>query len=274
MSNKLSTDARLNTLVRDAFDSHAFEYDTWFSEKPLALDIRRRTWQVMDRFFDAGNRVLDLGCGTGEDAIHLARRGVYVRAVDVSSAMLNRLEEKARSLKLDRFIDYSLADGRFLDFPEGEFDGIYSNFGVLNCVADLDWLPELAGRSLKPGRRMILVTMGRCYPLEIAVNLAKGRFRPALRRFRSPAFAIVGGVRFSVHYHRFSILKEALKGNFVLEHREGLGLLVPVPGLEHLDQRFPRMFRALKPIDSRLARWAPTSTMGDHVLSVWRYRGS
>ena len=222
MSKDLSTDARLNTHVRDAFDRHAFEYDTWFSEKPLAREIRRRTWEVMDRFFDAGNRVLDLGCGTGEDATHLAGRGVHVRAVDVSSAMLSRLWEKARRLELDRFIDCSIADGRFLDFRKGELDGIYSNFGVLNCVADLDWLPELARKTLKPGRRMILVTMGRCYPLEIAVNLAKGRLRPALRRFRSPAFAVVGGVRFPVHYHRFRILKQALKGSFVLEHREGL----------------------------------------------------
>ena len=200
MSNELSKDARLNTHVRDAFDLHAVEYDARFSENPLALEIRRRTWDVMDRFFIAGSRVLDLGCGTGEDAIHLAERGVYVRAIDVSSAMLDRLQEKVQRLKLDRFIDCSLADGRCLELPEGELDGIYSNFGVLNCVADLNWLAELARRTLKPGRRMILVTMGRCYPLEIAANLVKGRFRPALRRFRSPAYAIVGGVRFPVHY--------------------------------------------------------------------------
>ncbi len=273
MSNSPSTEARGNTRVSDAFDRHAFEYDARFSEKPLAVEIRTRTWGVLDRLFISGHRVLDVGCGTGEDAIHLARRGVYVRAVDISTVMLERLREKARMLELDRFIDCSPADGRILGYREGRFDGIYSNFGVLNCVPDLKWLLELARKTLKPGRRMILVTMGRCYPLEIAANLAKGRLRPALRRFRSPAFAIVGGVRFPVHYHRFKFLKEALKSCFDLEHRESLGLLVPVPGLEHLERRFPRTFRALKPIDSRLGRWGPTSALGDHVLSVWRYRG-
>ena len=260
--------------VREAFDHHASDYDAWFSDNPLAIDLRKKTWEVMDRVFDPGHSVLDLGCGTGEDAVHLAGRGVRVRAVDVAPAMVDRLVEKARRLALDDLIDPTVADGRFLDLPTGSLDGIYSNFGALNCVADLEWLGELGRITLRPGGRMIIVSMGRCYPLEIAVNLARGRHRPALRRFRAPASAIVGGVEFPVHYHRFRVLKKALEGSFDLEQRRGLNLLLPVPGLEHLALRFPRTFLALRPIDSGLGRWWPLSAMGDHVLSVWKARSS
>ena len=117
--------------VREAFDHHASDYDAWFSDNPLAIDLRKKTWEVMDRVFDPGHSVLDLGCGTGEDAVHLAGRGVRVRAVDVAPAMVDRLVEKARRLALDDLIDPTVADGRFLDLPTGSLDGIYSNFGAL-----------------------------------------------------------------------------------------------------------------------------------------------
>ena len=121
---------------------------------------------------------------------------------------------------------------------------------------------------------MVIIAMGRCYPLETAVNLARGRLGPALRRFRAPASAIVRDVEFPVHYHRFRVLRKALAGGFVLEQRRGLNLLLPAPGLEHLAHRFPRTFRALQPIDSVLGRLWLFSAMGDHVLSVWRARGT
>ncbi len=260
--------------VRKAFDRHASHYDAWFSQNPLAVKLRGRIWEAMDRVFDPGQRVLDLGCGTGDDAVHLAGRGLRVQALDVAPAMVERLTEKARRLGLDDLIDCTVADGRSLDLPSGSLDGIYSNFGALNCVADLEWLGELGRRALRPGGRMIIIAMGRCYPLEIAVNLARGRVRPALRRFRSPASAIIRDVEFPVHYHRFRVLRKALAGGFVLEQRRGLNLLLPVPGLEHLAQRFPRTFRALQPIDSVLGRSWLFSAMGDHVLSVWKVRGS
>ena len=42
----------------------------------------------MDELFHAGERILDIGCGTGEDAAHFAARGVQVHATDASPAMV------------------------------------------------------------------------------------------------------------------------------------------------------------------------------------------
>ena len=71
---------------RSAFDELAQAYDSTFSGSVLGRLLRERVWWRLDSAFGAGQRVLDVGCGTGEDAMHLASRGVHVVATDASSA--------------------------------------------------------------------------------------------------------------------------------------------------------------------------------------------
>ena len=87
--------------------------------------------------------ILEIGCGTGEDAIHFAKLGHTVMATDVSDAMLQRTQlkladvspevrERIQTSTLDAADPESagLSDAR-------NFDLVFSNFGALNCVADL-----------------------------------------------------------------------------------------------------------------------------------------
>lgn len=71
-----------------AFDGLAPDYDATFSDLDLGRLLRRSAWTWLDRAFGPGDRVLELGCGTGLDAVHLASRGVAVVATDASMAML------------------------------------------------------------------------------------------------------------------------------------------------------------------------------------------
>lgn len=68
--------------VREAFDRHAEVYDERFSRVALAQEIRADVWRIADAVFSPGARLLDLGCGTGEDAIHFAQNGCRVTAID------------------------------------------------------------------------------------------------------------------------------------------------------------------------------------------------
>src|SRR5436309_2671167 len=76
------------------FDALAPEYDSRFSESALGRIVRRAVWRWLDRAFVSGARVLELNCGTGEDAVHLAARGVRVLATDASAAMLDLARAK------------------------------------------------------------------------------------------------------------------------------------------------------------------------------------
>jgi ubiquinone/menaquinone biosynthesis C-methylase UbiE len=76
--------------VQEAYDRYAAVYDELLAHS----EIRRDVWEIADRFFTEGMRLLDLGCGTGDDAIHFAQRGLFVSAVDVSPVMIERLKLK------------------------------------------------------------------------------------------------------------------------------------------------------------------------------------
>jgi len=244
--------------VRQAFDRHALIYDQVFSN----AEIRSETWEIADRYLFPGMDLLDLGCGTGEDAVHFVQRGLKVTAIDISPLMIAQLK-----LKCGDRVRCEVADMREFAPTDASFDGVFSNFGALNCVSDLDWLNHLP---LRPGSHLVLTTMGRLYPLEFVSFLLKGRPRLAFRRFGSSCEAVVQGVRFRVYYHRLRWIQKALREKFELKEVKGIRSLLPVPGLDHLEKFMP--WRIVKPVDRWLCSHRLTAACSDHFVSVWRRR--
>src|SRR5439155_1758061 len=70
------------------FDAIADTYDESFSDSSIGRAQRRVVWMETDRTFQAGQRILEINCGTGIDALHLAHRGVAVLACDASPRMI------------------------------------------------------------------------------------------------------------------------------------------------------------------------------------------
>lgn len=77
------------------FDAVAAEYDAEFTQRRLGRWLRGMVWKRLGAAFQPGQHVLELGCGTGQDAVWLARRGVRVTATDASAAMLDITRRKA-----------------------------------------------------------------------------------------------------------------------------------------------------------------------------------
>ncbi|NJN98346.1 MAG: class I SAM-dependent methyltransferase, partial [Anaerolineales bacterium] len=80
-----------------AFDAFAAAYDDDFTHSLLGQLLRPRVWDILAQHFSAGQHVLELTCGTGEDALWLTRRGVHVTATDGSAAMVRQAEAKAEA---------------------------------------------------------------------------------------------------------------------------------------------------------------------------------
>src|SRR5260221_9292896 len=75
--------------VARPFDAAAAGYDAAFSDSVCGRALRESVWRRLEPHVHGAINLLDLGCGTGEDAIWLARRGCNVVAVDNSTAMLS-----------------------------------------------------------------------------------------------------------------------------------------------------------------------------------------
>src|ERR1700722_16000788 len=118
-----------------AFDAIASGYDSQFTATTLGAAMRRAVWARCAVRFASGSRVLEMNCGTGEDALWLARRGVKVLATDVSAAMLQVAQDKLTASPAGALARFQRLAWEDLDsFDEGPFDGLLSNFGGLNCV--------------------------------------------------------------------------------------------------------------------------------------------
>jgi len=77
----------------------------------------------------ADMRVLDVGCGTGNQSLPAARSGARVTGVDLAPNLLEQARERARKEKLA--IEFTEGDAEELTFGDGEFDVIYSMFGAM-----------------------------------------------------------------------------------------------------------------------------------------------
>ena len=67
-----------------AFDRIAQDYDQIFTNSLIGRAQRDAVWKVLTRTFRTNDKILELNCGTGEDAIFLAGNGISVIALDAS----------------------------------------------------------------------------------------------------------------------------------------------------------------------------------------------
>lgn len=253
-----------------AFDGLAAGYDADFSHSALGGLLRQAVWRRLEAAFDAGDRVLELGCGTGEDALHLARRGVRVLATDASPAMLAITRRKADEAGLAervatrRLAIEELGAAAWVETELGPpFDGAWSSFGALNCVADLPAAGRALAGLLRPGAPLLVSVMGPLVPWEWAWYL--GRLEPG-RAFRRLA---PGGVRWrglTVRYPSIRALDRALAPAFRRRRVSALGALLPPTYAEGWAARHPRLIARLARWERRLEGFPPLPWLADHYL--------
>lgn len=76
-----------------------------------------------------GGKVLDVGCGTGSTTAALARRGAVCTGIDPSAPML--AAARARMMQEGLAADFIQADAQTHVFAPGQFDAVFSRFGVM-----------------------------------------------------------------------------------------------------------------------------------------------
>jgi SAM-dependent methyltransferase len=262
-----------------AFDSIAPHYDALYGPAANAVMawMHEENLALLRAAFPAGGRLLEIGCGTGDEALALARAGYTVLATDISPRMAALTQAKARTAGLLDHVVALALPGRALSAlrPKQPFDGAYASFGSLNCETDLPAVAAALARLVRPGGVFVCSVMSRYYLAEVAWFLLHARPRMALRRWRRGwQAASVGewsgdqiGVR--TRYLTASGLAHTFVSAFAVEQVLALPLLLPPPYLEALFRR-RSLFRRWERWERRLrARW-PWQHLGDHLVVVLR----
>lgn len=256
-----------------AFDAVASEFDHRFGGWASVQAQRRAVRRELLAAFPPGSSLLELGGGTGEDAMFLAAHGRRILLTDAAPAMLSCARQKVLQANLEDRVavqQAALEDLRPLaGFRAGwarpPYDGAYSNFAALNCVANLADVARGLAPLLRPGTPVLLVVFGPLAAGEILLHLLKGDPRTALRRFsRSEVPARLGGQAFTVRYPSPQMIARQFAPYFRLVRRRGIGIFVPPSTAEPAISRWPRLVQLLELIDR--AASAPLALLGDHVL--------
>ncbi|MCF8839665.1 class I SAM-dependent methyltransferase [Xanthomonas campestris pv. campestris] len=256
-----------------AFDSVAADYDGPRGNNALIQRMRTTLWDTVATELPVGSRLVDLGCGTGLDAGEFASRGYSVLATDWSPAMVARTRERAARQGLEERLTAAHVGIQQLERLEGEFDGMYSNFGPLNCAPDLPAVAAECARLLRPDGCLVFSVIGRICPWEVGHYALRGRFKRAAVRAAQGATAVgMNGHTIWTWYHLPREFYRTFSQHFVLDRYQALSLFLPPPYLVDFYERHPRLSARLGQLDDRMGGWPLLRDMGDHFLIVMRKR--
>ena len=162
-----------------AFDDQVAAYDRWY-DTPLGRLVDRVEKEALFALApDLGGRlVLEVGCGTGNITLALARRGARLVGLDVSLPMLAAAQRRAREQGFPIKLVRGLAGS--LPCAAARFDGVISIL-ALDFMADRPGAVDDMVRVLKPGGFLVLAMLNR-YSLWTAKRVVRAWFTPSLWR--------------------------------------------------------------------------------------------
>lgn len=254
-----------------AFDSVAAEYDGPLGNNALVQGLRARTLAAVMGWVSVGAALLDLGCGTGLDAVWLGRRGYRVTAIDWSPAMVEYARQRAAKAGIGGAVHVHHLGIHELDrLPARGFDAAYSDLGSLNCVPDLDQAARAIAGRLRSGGALIASVIGRVCPWEVALCLRKRQWARLRVRWSKRIVPVpLRDHTVWTRYYRPAELRSAFESaGFTLRSVRGLGLFVPPPYMLVFAQRHSRAIAALQAVEDRVAGWPGLRQWGDHFLIV------
>lgn len=264
--------ARSRTEV--GFDAVAGRYDEETERNPVVVWARKESQRLLLARFTAGSLLLELGCGTGVEAISLAGSGLRLVATDPSAAMLGQAADRVRRAGLAgrvelRRLRASDAATLLAEFGPAGFDGAYSGFGPLNCEPELERTAAALHALIRPGGRLIVSLINRFHPFESAWYAAHGDWRRASRRWGGHAEGTVSPAlpqRVPTRYYTPRAFAHRMAPFFRPVDCRALLLLLPPPYLAHLVTRHPQLATRTARVERRIAAWPVLRGLGDHFI--------
>ncbi len=255
------------------FDHIETTYDSFLTRSAIGQLQRKQVWHYLEKITSQlnGLEILELNCGSGEDAMMFSEKGFNIMATDVSEEMLKVTIQKANQFSMQNRISSQYLDLDCLDetvFGK-KFDLVFSNFGGLNCInpESLKRLLEKIPSMLAPGGRFVGVIMPKVCLWESVYLLTKFRFKQAFRRMTSNEVIVnLGGNFLKTWYYNPSQVKEWAGDKFKLIKIKPVGFALPPSYLETYFSKRKRLLLRLNKLDNKIENFSFLSGTADHFL--------
>jgi len=245
------------------FDAVATNYDHEFTQSCIGIAQREQVWNYIDQLnLKPSTMVLEINCGTGEDAFRWKEKGHEIIATDLSAGMIEMAQQAHPS------IDFQQLDLRNLNGISEPISLIFSNFGGLNCIspAAFESFFKTAYHRLPESGQLVLVIMGKKCLWDRGFLTLKGRWSEIRRRNSTDAIAVnVAGSDVQTWYYSPKQVRKFSKKFFKIQELKPVGFFVPPSYLAPFFSKNKRLLALFKWLD-RCLPFPFLSNYADHYL--------
>ena len=184
------------------FDAYAPSYDNHFTNSLIGKEQRLQVHQkLLNKISFINKSVLEINCGTGEDALWLSKQSAAVIATDISQGMINVAKNKLTNSSIDF---KTLAAQNISSLSPNKFQVIFSNFGGLNCLNNHEFQKFKAGceQLQKSCDQLAFVIMGtKCKWEQLYFSFKKDKAKATRRQVKAGVETIINDNHFKTYYY-------------------------------------------------------------------------
>jgi len=247
-------------MLQKAFDKYASQYDQHFTYSLIGKEQRKRVYRHLISDIKNSNSVLEVNCGTGEDAIWLAKQNKQIIATDISSEMISIAKKKDTENK----IDFQTLNAIHINSISDTFDVIFSNFGGLNCLNEdeLKLFFNAAHLKLNKTGIMILVFISSNCIWEKWYFKLKGKF--FRRKHKSAVDTTINNESFSTYYYSPDDIAVYTMNDFKIIKLKPIGLFIPPSYMESKMKKYSLLFKMLVKLEGLFGNISRLANKADH----------
>ncbi len=233
--------------INKGFSNISHQYEMLDKTSSLILWMRDRIRAHLIKNLSATGTILEINCGSGIDAVYLAKKGYEVHATDVAGGMIDYVKSKTISQQLEGKLSCEILSFKELHKLNAKrYTNIFSNFGGLNCSSlnELEKVFDSFKDVLEPNGTITLVIMPKLCMWEV-FKIFRGK-KNAFRRFnKNGVFANIAGEKVRTYYHSSKEIKALLKNNFTNFRVENICVLGPTGNHVDFPKEHPFIFKIL-----------------------------
>ena len=261
--------------VQDAFNSASEEYDYTIRRNYINSWIRKRSINQLRKIVRSDDILLEIGCGTGAEAIEISKHVKRIVATDISEKMLELLKRKLDARRLNQKVVTARARASKIDMirellPTGGVRVAYSFNGALNCEPEIDQVPiHLSKIIQEDGYFLCSIRNTLCLSEALSHSLVL-QFNKTNKRKDQPIMVSVGGTDIPSYYYSPTRFTRLFRPRFRLRKVIGLPAFLPPAYLNDYYLRTGKARTVLEKMEFLLGDRFPFNRLGDQTLFVFQ----
>ena len=245
MSNNLEN-------INKGFSKISSQYEGFNTTNGLVNWMRKRVRTHLLKELSPNAKILEINCGTGIDAVFLAKKNYQVLATDIAEGMLKLVKQKIENENLaSNLLCKKLSFTELNTLKPQKFNHIFSNFGGLNCSSkkELQTVFNSFNNLLLPNGKITLVIMPKICLWEF-LRVFKGK-KTAFRRLqKNGVTANIESENVQTYYYSSKSLKKMLQDNFTDFKIENICFFAPTGNRDDFPVKHPKLFHFLAKFDT------------------------